>query len=98
MIVAIARAELHLPSARSLKEKRGVIRSLIDRSHRRLRISIAETDYHDLHQRAELGMALVHANRGQAEAILERLHRMFLEQPEAQLLTWDTDYIEDLDE
>jgi len=98
MIVAIARAELHLPASRSLKEKRQVIKSLVDRCHHRLRVSIAETGHQDLRQRAELGVALVHGNRGQAERILEQIHGMFEEQSEAQLLAWDDDYIEDFDE
>ena len=97
MIVAIARAELHLPSARSLKEKRRVIKSLVDRSHRRLRVSIAETDYQDLHQRTELGIALVHSDRRQAEGILEQIRRLIEDQPEAQLLNWDAECIEDFD-
>lgn len=98
MIVAIARAELHLPSARSLKAKRRLIKSLVDRSHRRLRVSIAETDYHDLHQRAELGIALVHRDRGHATKIMEQIHRLVEDQTEAQLISWDAEYIEDFDE
>ena len=54
--------------------------------------------HQDLRQRAELGVALVHGNRSQAERTLDQIHRMFEEQPEAQLLNWDDDYIEDFDE
>ena len=43
MVVAIAVAELHIPAARGLKEKRKVVKSLIDRLTHRYRISIAET-------------------------------------------------------
>jgi uncharacterized protein YlxP (DUF503 family) len=98
MIVAIARAELHLPASRSLKEKRQVIKSLVDRCHHRLRVSIAETAHQNLRQRAEIGVALVHGSRSQALRILEQIHRMFDEQPEAQLLNWDEECLEDFDE
>ena len=57
MVVAIAVLELHLPGSRSLKDKRRVVKSLIDRMHARFRVSVAETEYHDLHQRAEIGIA-----------------------------------------
>jgi len=94
MFVAVARAELHLPVARGLKDKRRVLKSLIDRLHRRLRVSIAETNYHDLHQRAELGIAFVHSQRPAAEQLLEKIHCMIDEQLEAQLVHWDVDCIE----
>jgi uncharacterized protein YlxP (DUF503 family) len=97
MIVAIARAELHLPASRSLKQKRQVIKSLVDRCSHHLRVSIAETGHHDLRQRAELGVALVHGQRGQAEKILQQIHRMFEDEAEAQLITWDDEYFEDFE-
>ena len=98
MIVAIARAELHLPEVRSLKGKRRVLRSLIDRAHGRLRVSIAETNHQDLHQRAELGIALVHRDPQQAASILEQIHTLCEDHPEAQLTRWDDEYIEDFNE
>ena len=75
-----------------------MIRSLIDRGHGRLRVSISETDHHDLHQRTELGIALVHSDRHEAGRILERMHQLIAEQSEAQLLNWDAEVIEDFDE
>ena len=98
MIVAIARVELHLPANRSLKGKRRVIKSLVDRCHKRLRVSIAETGRNDVHQRAQLGVALVHGNRHYAEQTIEQIRRMMEDEPEAQLVDWETDYIEDFDE
>ena len=59
MLIGISIFELHLPQSRSLKEKRKVVKSLIDRIHRRFRVSIAETDFHDLHQRTEMAIAAI---------------------------------------
>ena len=70
MIVGISVFELHLHSSRSLKDKRRVVKSLIDRLHQRYRVSIAETDFHDLHQRAEIAMAVVVAG---GESELEKM-------------------------
>ena len=66
MIVGISVFELHLPTSRSLKDKRRVVKSLIERVHQRYRLSIAETDFHDLHQRAEIAIAAVSAG-GESE-------------------------------
>lgn len=51
--------ELHLPGCRSLKEKRSVLRPLLETSRSRYRVAIAETRYQDLHQRAVLEVAAV---------------------------------------
>ena len=36
-----------------------MVKSLVDRIHQRYRVSVAETGFHDLHQRAEISMAVV---------------------------------------
>lgn len=69
MVVGISIFELHLPECRSLKAKRKVIKGLVDRVHGRLRVSIAETDLHDLHQRSEIAVAIV----GQTETEMDRM-------------------------
>ena len=94
MVVAIAVAELHIPAARGLKEKRKVVKSLIDRLAHRYRISIAETDHHDLHQRAEIGIALVGGDSGHLGELLDRIHRAFDSLPDAVLVRWEQDLVE----
>ncbi len=75
MIVGLSQFEIHIPGARSLKDKRRVVRSLMERLHNRYRISIAETDFHDLHQRAEIGLAVVGRSNSEVDRLLEDLHR-----------------------
>lgn len=58
MIAALVVLELHLPAARSLKDKRGPLRSLIAGLRRDLDVSVAETAHQDLWQRARLGVAI----------------------------------------
>ena len=59
MIVAAARITLLIHGNNSLKGKRQVVRSLIEKVRHRFTVSIAEVDCHDLWQRAELGLAVV---------------------------------------
>lgn len=94
MVVALAIAELHLPQARSLKDKRRVVKGLIERIHAKFRVSIAETDHHDLHQRAEIAIAAVHQGEHELEALLEEIRRILDTEPEAYLTRWDPEYLE----
>jgi uncharacterized protein YlxP (DUF503 family) len=94
MIVAVSVFELHIPAGRSLKDKRRVVKALKDRIHHRYRVSIAETDHHDLHQRAEIAIAAVHGSRGEMERLMNAIHTMIEEVPEAMLISWDPQYLE----
>ena len=55
--VAILTVELHFPEAGSLKGKRHYVRSTKDVLRNRFGASVAETDHHDLWQRATLTVA-----------------------------------------
>lgn len=59
MFVGICRLELTLMEGDSLKEKRQVVRSIVERLQHRFNISIAETAQHDMLRRAEIGLAAV---------------------------------------
>jgi uncharacterized protein YlxP (DUF503 family) len=59
MIVAVARLTLVIHDNNSLKGKRKVVRSLIEKVRHRFDAAIAEVEDHDLWQRAQIGVALV---------------------------------------
>ncbi len=88
-MVGISVFELHFPGARSLKEKRKVVKSLVDRIHRRFRVSIAETDLHDLHQRAEISIAAVALSESEGRRLMDAIREMIDGEPEAMLTHWD---------
>src|SRR2546422_10221058 len=68
--------ELHLAGCQSLKDKRHVLKSLKDRLHNRFNVSAAETDHHDLWQRAELSVCVVSTDREQVERVLREADRL----------------------
>jgi len=68
MYVAICQIELRIPSAHSLKEKRQVVKSILDRLKNR-NLSVAETGLQDFHQRAEIGFSMVSNDKNVAENI-----------------------------
>jgi len=73
VIVGVMTWELSLPGCSSLKEKRMVVRSLKDRIRPRFNVSIAETGFQDVVQRAEITVALVADGRGRADSTLDRI-------------------------
>lgn len=59
MVVAIARLTLIIHDNNSLKGKRKVVKSLIEKVRHRFEASVAEVEDHDLWQKAQIGVALV---------------------------------------
>jgi uncharacterized protein len=73
MIVGVATWELSIPGAASLKEKRMVLKSLKDRMRRRFNVSISETAFHDIWQRAEISVAVVGADGRFVDSVLSKV-------------------------
>ncbi|CDZ74401.1 hypothetical protein ING2D1G_0207 [Peptoniphilus sp. ING2-D1G] len=59
MVICRCSVELRLYSPNSLKEKRRILKSLIERLKNRFNISISEVGSNDLWQVAEIGIATV---------------------------------------
>ncbi len=70
MIVALLSVELYLPGARSLKDKRMVVRRVKDRLAK-FNVAVAEVDHQDLWQRAALGIVTVSTFEDHAERELQ---------------------------
>jgi uncharacterized protein YlxP (DUF503 family) len=75
VVVAVLTAELHLPTAFTLKDKRSVVKSLVQRAAQRFRVSAAEVGYHDDVRRALIGVAVVSAEAEHADQVLHAVLR-----------------------
>ena len=75
MVIGVCTVELHIPGCHSLKEKRGVLKSLLARIRREFNVSAAEVDLHDVWQSATVGLAIVSTANGHAERSLEGVVR-----------------------
>jgi len=73
MIVGTAWIDLYLPGVSSLKEKRGILKSLIAQITKKFNVSAAEVDLHDVWQSAAIGLSVVSTNSGHAEAMLDNI-------------------------
>ena len=56
MPIGLLTLEIHIPDARSLKDKRQVLRSLKDRLRGHFNVAVAELEYQDVWQRALVGV------------------------------------------
>jgi uncharacterized protein YlxP (DUF503 family) len=77
--------ELHIPQSRSLKDKRHVIKSLVEGVRSKFNVSIAELDDLDAHQRATLGVACVANDAAHVHRVLEAVRAAVESRPEAVL-------------
>lgn len=73
MIIGAAAVEIHIHGSRSLKSKRGVVRSITQRVRNRFNLSIAEVGGQDTWQLAVLGMATVGSDRQRVRGVLEQV-------------------------
>ena len=88
MFVGVVRIELHIPAARSLKDKRQVVRSLKDRIREHVRAAVSEVDHQDLWQRTALGVAVVAPDVSQARELLQSVRRIVDQTWAAELTDW----------
>jgi uncharacterized protein len=86
MFVSALRIEFHIPATHSLKEKRAVIRPIIDGLRNRYRVSVAEICHQDLWQRATIGIAVVGADVSTVEDVLTHCERFVESFPEIEIL------------
>ena len=87
MQVGVVRFELRIPSSHSLKEKRAVIRPIVEGAKRRFGVAAAEVAYQDTWQRADLGVAAVAATAGHVEEVLDEVERFVWSHPKVEVLS-----------
>ncbi|MEW6386306.1 MAG: DUF503 domain-containing protein [Thermodesulfobacteriota bacterium] len=86
MIVAVMRITLIIHENNSLKGKRKVVRSLIEKVRHRFDAAIAEVEDHDLWQKAQIGVALVGNDSQVLEARLGKIVKFMENQHLAEII------------
>ena len=59
MLVKAVIIDIYLPLANSLKNKRSIIKSIIQKVHNKYNVSIAEVEHNDKWKNATLGIAMI---------------------------------------
>ena len=86
MITVSAKLTFYIPHAASLKDKRQVCRSLIDKTRQRFNVSVAEVDTQDMHKTLTIGVAVVSGSLTHGQHSLDEIIR-FMERASAAELT-----------
>lgn len=81
-MVGILVLDLRLPGVRSLKEKRHVLRGLLDRARHSYQVGIAEVGDQDLWGNAVVCAACPSSSRDHSESVLTKVLRLFDECPD----------------
>jgi uncharacterized protein YlxP (DUF503 family) len=75
MITVSVLLTLHIPGIESLKEKRAVVKSLVERLRARMAVSAAEVGLRDRPQAARVGFAIVSGDRAAARQRADEVRR-----------------------
>jgi len=73
MPIGLLTLEIHIPDARSLKDKRQVLRSLKDRLRGQFNVAVAELDHQETWQRSTVGVVSISADARHLEDSLEKV-------------------------
>ncbi len=86
MHVLALELDLRFPSCQSLKDKRSVLRPVLDGLRNRHPVAVAEVDHQDLWQRAAIGIAAVSNAPTHASEIIDEAERFVWSFPELEVL------------
>jgi len=89
--VAVMRIHLAIPGARSLKDRRQVVKSLRDRIVNRFKVTCADVSGTESWSRAALGLAGVSNDRAYLQGLLDDIERYARNDPDALAGTFEKD-------
>ena len=94
MLVVVAAFDLEIDFAQSLKDKRMVLRSLKDKLRSRFEVSVIESGFQDVHQRARLAVAFLAHDHAYADATLDKIEAFVESNADAAVGDFTTEKIE----
>jgi uncharacterized protein YlxP (DUF503 family) len=92
--VVALEVEIRIPGSHSLKDRRQVVRSLLDGARQRFGVSAAEVGGQDTWQRASLGFAVVASEAHLAEGVIDAIDRFLWARPEIDVVEARTTWLE----
>ena len=87
MTTISAKITFLIPHARSLKDKRTVARSIIDKTRHKYNAGVAEVDTQDIHGTLTVGVAVVSGKHSHARDMLDEIIRFMEENADAELVS-----------
>ncbi|MCX7921881.1 MAG: DUF503 domain-containing protein [Clostridia bacterium] len=93
MVIGVCKVVLSIDEVFSLKEKRHIVKSIIERLRSRYNASIAEVDLNDKWQRAVIGISCVSNEAGHADSMMANIVNFIENDGRAVLADYSTELI-----
>ncbi|HHW48163.1 MAG TPA: DUF503 domain-containing protein [Clostridiaceae bacterium] len=93
MVIGVCRIELSMNGAFSLKDKRNILKSIIDRLKSRYNASVAEIELNNKWKNAVIGVACVSNETGHADSMLNSVVRFVENDGRVVLVDYGTEII-----
>ena len=93
MIIGLVTATIAIPDARSLKDKRSVLRGLKDRAVNKMNVSVAEVGHQDVWKSAELAFVTVAAESQVVQQRISEIDDFLHSDPRYHLVTLHTEML-----
>ncbi|MBC9784835.1 DUF503 domain-containing protein [Heliobacterium chlorum] len=93
MSVGYSEVSVHIHGVDSLKGKRRVIKSVIERLRGKFNLSVSEVDQHDLWQASVIGLAVVSSDRTHIRQVLDAAVRQIEGTGEVEVIDVTTDVL-----
>lgn len=93
MVVGILKITLIIPGNSSLKGKRKVIKSLLDKLRSKFNLAAAEVEHNDLWQKAGLGLTLVGNDRRFINSSMDKVLDFIYRTSDAEIVDSDSEII-----
>ncbi|HTN99587.1 MAG TPA: DUF503 domain-containing protein [Microthrixaceae bacterium] len=94
MHVLAMEVDIRLPQSQSLKDKRQVVRHLLEAARSRFGVSSSEVGHQDLRQRALLGFAVVASTAGLTEDVITSVEEFIWSHPELEVISVERTWLE----
>ena len=86
MIILFIRVKLRASWVHSLKEKRMVVKSIVQRLKNKFNISVSEVDEQDIHKTIVIGIAGMCANSAQCDSMMESIITFIEDNTDAEMI------------
>jgi uncharacterized protein YlxP (DUF503 family) len=93
MVIGLLTLELLIAESQSLKDKRQVLKSLLETTRQRFNVSAAEVDHLDLWQRATIAVACVSKDQVFVDQVLNKVLRTIEGNPRVEVANVDMEFL-----
>lgn len=90
-MIVYAECSFFIPMAASLKDKRSILRKMVERTKNSYNVSVAEIDHQDLWQRTTIAIVAVASSKQPAQKEVERAIRFLESNPEWEMTEYSID-------